>query len=136
MPGSAPASESRRPVNPDELIDQQWLDGLLERVDEQGLQLAGEGGFLPTLVKAVLERGPQTKLSVHLGYEKGDPAGRLHTQNRANRGGPGRSDGALERGHPTPREVTGQREPDPGRSHRSERGKPKPNEPDPKLQKK
>lgn len=102
MPGSAPASESRRPVNPDELIDQQWLDGLLERVDEQGLQLAGEGGFLPTLVKAVLERGPQTKLSVHLGYEKGDPAGRLHTQNRANRGGPGRSDGALERGHPTP----------------------------------
>lgn len=102
MPGSAPASESRRPVNPDELIDQQWLDGLLERVDEQGLQLAGEGGFLPTLVKAVLERGPQTELSVHLGYEKGDPAGRLHTQNRANRGGPGRSDGALEKGHPTP----------------------------------
>lgn len=65
----------RRPVGVDELIDQQWLDGLLARVDENGLQLTGEGGFLPALVKAVLERGLATELSDHLGYEKGDPAG-------------------------------------------------------------
>jgi transposase-like protein len=33
-------------------------------------------GFLPALVKAVLERGLATEFSDHLGYEKGDPAGR------------------------------------------------------------
>jgi putative transposase len=70
------ASDTRRPASAEELIDQQWLDGLLDRVDEQGLQLTGEGGFLPTLVKAVLERGLQSELADHLGYEKGDPAGR------------------------------------------------------------
>jgi putative transposase len=67
---------ARQPVGVDELIDQQWLDGLLARVDENGLQLTGEGGFLPALVKAVLERGLATELSDHLGYDKGDPAGR------------------------------------------------------------
>jgi len=75
-PAESSMSESRRRVDPGELIDQQWLDGLLERVDEQGLQLTGEGGFLPALVKAVLERGLSAELSDHLGYEKGDPAGR------------------------------------------------------------
>jgi putative transposase len=60
----------------EQLIDEQWLDSLLERVDEQGLRLTGEGGFLPALVKAVLERGLAAELSDHLGYEKGDPAGR------------------------------------------------------------
>ena len=73
---SSPGSDARREVGADELIDQQWLDALLERVDEQGLQLTGEGGFLPALVKAVLERGLATELSDHLGYDKGDPAGR------------------------------------------------------------
>jgi putative transposase len=38
--------------------------------------LTGEGGFLPALVKAVLERGLATELSDHLGCEKGDPARR------------------------------------------------------------
>jgi len=28
------------------------------------------------MIKAVLERGLQTELTEHLGYEKGDPAGR------------------------------------------------------------
>jgi hypothetical protein len=32
----SPASESRRAASADELTDPQWLDGLLERVDEQG----------------------------------------------------------------------------------------------------
>jgi transposase-like protein len=31
---------------------------------------------LPEMVKAVLERGLATELTEHLGYEKGDPAGR------------------------------------------------------------
>lgn len=78
----SPAAESGQPLGADELIDQQWLDGLLERVDEQGLQLTGEGGFLPALVKAVLERGLAAELGDHLGYEKGDPAGRGAPNNR------------------------------------------------------
>lgn len=60
----------------DALVDGPWLDALLDRVDEQGLRLTGEGGFLPALVKAVLERGLAAELSDHLGYDKGDPAGR------------------------------------------------------------
>ena len=78
----SPSTEPGRPVGADEFIDQQWLDGLLERVDEQGLQLTGEGGFLPALVKAVLERGLAAELSDHLGYDKGDPAGRGAPNNR------------------------------------------------------
>ena len=41
-----------------------------------------EGGFLPELIKNVLERGLQVELSDHLGYEKGDPAGRVSPNNR------------------------------------------------------
>ena len=37
--------------------------------------MTGEGGFLPELVKAVLERGLTAELTDHLGYEQGDPAG-------------------------------------------------------------
>jgi putative transposase len=43
----------------------------MDRVDDGGLALTGDGGFLPELVKAVLERGLQTELSEHLGYEEG-----------------------------------------------------------------
>jgi putative transposase len=59
-----------------ELVRAGLLDEALGRVDREGLALTGEGGFLPELVKAVLERGLQSELSSHLGYEKGDPAGR------------------------------------------------------------
>jgi putative transposase len=59
-----------------ELIDGAWLDGLLARADAGGVQLTGDGGLLPELVKAVLERGLAVELTDHLGYEKGDPAGR------------------------------------------------------------
>src|SRR5688500_10971263 len=71
-PGAAPGSAAGSAIR---LVDEQWLDGLLDRVDADGLALTGPGGFLPELVKAVLERGLQTELTEHLGYEKGDPAG-------------------------------------------------------------
>ncbi|ORB11624.1 IS256 family transposase, partial [Mycolicibacterium moriokaense] len=45
-------------------------------IDAGQLQLTGEGGFLPEMVKAVLERGLAAELTDHLGYEKGDPVGR------------------------------------------------------------
>jgi putative transposase len=66
----------------DALVDGPWLDALLARVDQQGLQLTGEGGFLPALVKAVLERGLAAELTDHLGYERGDPAGRGASNSR------------------------------------------------------
>ena len=37
--------------------------------------MTGAGGFLPEMIKALLERGMDVELSQHLGYERGDPAG-------------------------------------------------------------
>ena len=68
-PGSA-----RQAIN--EMLDAGLLDDVMDRVDAGGLRLTGEGGFLPEMIKAVLERGLQAELTEHLGYEKGDPAGR------------------------------------------------------------
>src|SRR6266511_2902616 len=73
IPSPEPAS-ARQTVN--EMVDAGLLDELMDRVDRDGLRLTGSGGFLPELVKAVLERGLQAELTGHLGYEKGDPAGR------------------------------------------------------------
>ena len=58
-----------------ELIDDDLLDHLMAATDERGIALTGEGGFLPEMIKAVLERGMQTELTGHLGYDKHDPAG-------------------------------------------------------------
>lgn len=60
----------------DDLVEAGLLDELMARVDAGELRLTGEGGFLPSMIKAVLERGLQAELTEHLGYEKGDPAGR------------------------------------------------------------
>jgi putative transposase len=68
------SNPARETVN--EMIEAGLLDRLMARVESDGLVLTGEGGFLPEMVKAVLERGLQAELSDHLGYEKGDPAGR------------------------------------------------------------
>jgi putative transposase len=59
----------------DRLLHQGFLDDLMSKVDEGGVQLTGEGGFLPELVKRVLEAGLQAELTDHLGYEKHDRAG-------------------------------------------------------------
>lgn len=60
----------------DEMVEAGLLDDVMSKVDEGGLVLTGQGGFLPELVKAVLERGLQAEMTSHLGYDKGDPAGR------------------------------------------------------------
>ena len=39
------------------LADESWLDELIDRAGQGGVRLTGSGGFLPELVKAVLERG-------------------------------------------------------------------------------
>ena len=58
-----------------ELFDDEMLDRLMAATDERGVSLTGEGGFLPEMIKAVLERGMEAELTDHLGYEKGDRAG-------------------------------------------------------------
>ncbi|MER7893059.1 IS256 family transposase, partial [Micromonospora sp. NPDC094482] len=58
------------------MIDAGLLDEVMRRVDAGEVALTGEGGFLPEMLKAVLQRGLQAELTGHLGYEKGDPAGR------------------------------------------------------------
>jgi putative transposase len=73
-PSAGEVSAARQTVN--EMISAGLLDDLMGRVDAGDLALTGEGGVLPELVKAVLERGLAAELSGHLGYEKGDPAGR------------------------------------------------------------
>src|SRR5690348_18359134 len=65
---------ARQTIN--DMLDAGLLDELMDRVDTGELTLTGEGGFLPEMVKAVLERGLQAELTEHLGYERGDPAGR------------------------------------------------------------
>ena len=59
-----------------ELFDEEMLDKLMAATDERGVSLTGEGGFLPEMIKAVLERGMGAELTSHLGYEQGDVAGR------------------------------------------------------------
>ena len=52
------------------------VDELLAQIDTGQVQMTGEGGLLPGLIKLALERGLAAELTDHLGYEKGDPAGR------------------------------------------------------------
>jgi putative transposase len=64
------------------LLSDEMIDELLAEVGPDGLRLTGDGGFLPQLIKAVLERGLQVELTDHLGYDKGDPAGRVIPNSR------------------------------------------------------
>lgn len=65
------ARELRRALVSDAMIDE-----AIAAAGDRGVALTGEGGLLPELVKAVLERGLAVELDDHLGYAKGDPAGR------------------------------------------------------------
>jgi putative transposase len=59
-----------------ELLSDAAIDELLAEAGEGTVRLTGEGGFLPELIRRVLERGMAAELTDHLGYDKGDPAGR------------------------------------------------------------
>ena len=69
----SPRQAAREAV--DRLFGTGFLDDLMAQVDEGSLSLTGEGGFLPELVKQVLEAGLQAELTDHLGCEKHDRAG-------------------------------------------------------------
>jgi putative transposase len=71
--GGDPPGSARDAV--DRLVEAGLLDEVMSKVGEGGVQLTGEGGFLPELVKRVLEAGLAAELTDHLGYEKHDRAG-------------------------------------------------------------
>ena len=58
------------------------LDALFEQIDAGKVELTGDGGFVPALVKAALERGLQAELTGHLGYEKGASEASKHANSR------------------------------------------------------
>jgi putative transposase len=57
--------------------EQLFAEQLLAQAKADGVKLVGPGGLLSGITRRVLERALETELSDHLGYEKGDPAGRL-----------------------------------------------------------
>jgi transposase-like protein len=58
------------------------LDSLFARIDSGEVQLTGDGGLVPSLIKATLERGLAAELSGHVGYERGDPDARFYPNSR------------------------------------------------------
>ena len=59
--GELVARQLRRELFSDELLDE-----LMARTGERGVALTGKGGFLPEMIKAVLERGMEVELTDHL----------------------------------------------------------------------
>jgi len=58
------------------VVDGLDLRELVEKAKAEGVSLAGPGGLLSQITKTVLESALTAELDDHLGYEKGDPAGR------------------------------------------------------------
>lgn len=66
----------------EELAASGALDALFARIDAGEIELTGDGGLIPGLIKAALERGLRAELSDHLGYDKGDPEASLFANSR------------------------------------------------------
>uniref|UniRef100_UPI001C3F30AC transposase n=1 Tax=Nocardia araoensis TaxID=228600 RepID=UPI001C3F30AC len=73
------AQETNDPHTPD--VDA-LAEQLLDRADADSAQLLGPDGLLTQLTQRVLNRALDAELTEHLGYEKGDPAGRGSGNNR------------------------------------------------------
>lgn len=66
----------------EELTSSGALDELFAKIDASEVELTGDGGLVPGLIKAALERGLQAEMTNHLGYEKGDPEAPAFTNSR------------------------------------------------------
>lgn len=71
--------------DPDGGVDAELVARLVEQARAAGLQLTGEGGLLQQLTKRVVEAALDGEITDHLGYDKGDPAGK-NGQNSRNGG--------------------------------------------------
>jgi putative transposase len=58
------------------VIDDELIERLMAQVDAEGVELLGPDGVLTELTKRIMERALDVERSDHLGYERGDPAGR------------------------------------------------------------
>jgi putative transposase len=71
------AVAKRKPARPVvDGVDAELVAQLVEQARTAGLQLTGEGGLLQQLTKRVLESALEGEITDHLGYDKGDPAGK------------------------------------------------------------
>lgn len=75
-PGAGEEVQGEDRLSPASGIPPELLDGLMAEVRAGGLSLLGDEGVLSQLTKALLERALDEELTEHLGYERGDPAGR------------------------------------------------------------
>jgi transposase-like protein len=71
------ASDQALPGDVEQLAEQ-----LMDRAEADQAQLLGPDGLLTQLTQRVLNRALDVELAEHLGYEKGDPAGRGTGNNR------------------------------------------------------
>ena len=71
-------STTKRDGTPAEVpvIDDELIEKLMAQVDADGVELLGPDGVLTELTKRIMERALDVERSDHLGYERGDPAGR------------------------------------------------------------
>jgi putative transposase len=71
------AVAKREPARPAvDGVDRDLVDRLVEQARTAGLHLTGDGGLLQELTKRVLESALDGEITDHLGYDKGDPAGK------------------------------------------------------------
>lgn len=59
-----------------DVLGQETLDALMAKVESEGLELLGPNGVLKGLTKRIMEAALDAERTNHLGYERGDPAGR------------------------------------------------------------
>ena len=58
------------------------LDELFAKIDYGDIELTGDGGLVPMLIKETLERGLQAEMTSHLGYGPGDREAKTTTNSR------------------------------------------------------
>lgn len=66
-----PARAAVRPLDMSQLAEQ-----LVAAAAGQGVQLTGDGGLLTALTRQVLQTALEVEMADHLGFDRGDPAGR------------------------------------------------------------
>jgi transposase-like protein len=57
-------------------MEQRVAEQLLEQARTDGVKLVGPGGLLAGVTRRILESALETEMADHLGYDRGDPAGR------------------------------------------------------------
>lgn len=58
------------------------LDELFAKIDSGDVELTGDGGLVPALIKETLERGLGAEMTSHLGYTAGDRDAKTTTNSR------------------------------------------------------